>query len=196
MKTMIELFETAIKKYPNNVYLWEKTGGKYEGTTYKETREQVLNLAAGLIDIGFKKGERAALLADGRNDWIISELGILYAGGINVPLSIRLENNEVAFRLKHSGTKIIFVSKLHAQKVEEIRNELPELEKVVYIDGKKNPEENDINYKDLLDKGKILRDKDASVYDAVWKSIQPNDVANIPIHQGLLLTQRVLCSRS
>ena len=193
---MIELFETAIKKYPNNVYLWEKTGGKYEGTTYKETREQVLNLAAGLIDIGFKKGERAALLADGRNDWIISELGILYAGGINVPLSIRLENNEVAFRLKHSGTKIIFVSKLHAQKVEEIRNELPELEKVVYIDGKKNPEENDINYKDLLDKGKILRDKDASVYDAVWKSIQPNDVANIPIHQGLLLTQRVLCSRS
>ena len=68
-----------------------KKDGKYKGTSYKETREKVINLAAGLIDIGYKKGDRAALIADGRNDWIISELGILYAGGINVPLSIRLE---------------------------------------------------------------------------------------------------------
>ena len=108
MKTIIELFETAVLNYPDNVYLWEKRGSKYEGTTYKETREQVLNLAAGLIDIGFKKGERAALVADGRNDWIISELGILYAGGINVPLSIRLENNEVGFQAKTQWCKNYF----------------------------------------------------------------------------------------
>jgi long-chain acyl-CoA synthetase len=47
MKTIIELFETAIAKFPDNIYLWEKRNGKYEGTSYKETREQVLNLAAG-----------------------------------------------------------------------------------------------------------------------------------------------------
>jgi long-chain acyl-CoA synthetase len=139
MKTIIELFETAVQKYPDNVYLWEKKGGNYEGTTYSETRRQVLNLAAGLVDLGFKKGDRAALVADGRNDWIISELGMLYAGGANVPLSIRLETNELTFRLKHSGSKIIFVSKLHAQKIEEIRGELPDLEMVVFIDGKENP---------------------------------------------------------
>ena len=103
MKTIIELFETAITKFPDNIYLWEKKNGKYEGTSYKATHEQVINLAAGLIEIGFKKDDRAALIADGRNEWIISELGILYSGGINVPLSIRLETNEVAYRLKHSG---------------------------------------------------------------------------------------------
>ena len=184
MKTIIELFETAVKKYPDNVYLWEKKGGKYEGTTYKETRQQVLNLAAGLVDIGFKKGDRAALVADGRNDWIISELGMLYAGGINVPLSIRLEKNEVAFRLKHSGAKIIFVSKLHAQKIEEIRGELPDVEKVVYIDGKENPGENDINYRDLMKSGEKLRETHAEVYDAIWKNIQPNDMANISYTSG------------
>ncbi len=184
MKTIIELFETAVKKYPDNVYLWEKKGGKYEGTTYKETRQQVLNLAAGLVNIGFKKGDRAALVADGRNDWIISELGMLYAGGINVPLSIRLETNEVAFRLKHSGTKIIFVSKLHAQKIEEIRGELPDVEKVVYIDGKENPGENDINYRELMKSGEKLRETHTEVYDAIWKNIQPNDMANISYTSG------------
>ncbi len=184
MKTIIELFETAVANYPDNVYLWEKSNGKYRGTTYINTRTKVLNLAAGLIDIGFKKGERAALIADGRNDWIISELGILYAGGINVPLSIRLEINELVFRLKHSGTKIIFVSRLQASKVEEIRNNLPDLEKVVFIDGKENPDPNDIIYSELIEKGKASREKNSETYDAVWKSIQPNDVANISYTSG------------
>ena len=184
MKTLIELFETAVANYPDNVYLWEKSDGEYRQTTYIETREKVLNLAAGLINIGYKKGERAALIADGRNDWIISELGILYAGGINVPLSIRLEINELTFRLKHSGTKIIFVSKLQASKVEEIRNELPDLEKVVFIDGKENPGPDDLNYSDLMESGKILREKGTEKYDAIWKNIQPNDVANISYTSG------------
>ena len=184
MKTIVELFETAVLKYPDNIYLWEKRNGKYEGTTYKETRKQVLNLAAGLANIGFKKGERAALVADGRNDWIISELGILYAGGINVPLSIRLETNEVAFRLQHSGAKIIFVSKFHAAKIEEISSQLPDVEKIVYIDGKENPGKNDINYGDLMSRGQELRKTNAEFYDAIWKNIQPNDVANISYTSG------------
>ncbi|TNF44955.1 MAG: long-chain fatty acid--CoA ligase [Bacteroidetes bacterium] len=184
MKTIIELFETAVQKYPDNVYLWEKKDGEYEGTTYMQTRQQVLSLAAGLVELGFKKGDRAALVADGRNDWIISELGMLYAGGINVPLSIRLENNEIAFRINHSGAKYIFVSKLHAQKIEEIRDELPKIEKVIYIDGKTNRGENDINYSDLVNRGKIVREKNAQFYDEIWKNIQPNDVANISYTSG------------
>lgn len=184
MKTIIELFETAVQKYPDNIYLWEKKQGKYEGTTYRETRSQVLNLAAGLVELGFKKGDRAALIADGRNDWIISELGMLYAGGINVPLSIRLETNELAFRLKHSGSKIIFVSKLHAQKVDDIRSELTDLEKVVYIDGKENKGENDINFSDLIIKGEKLRAVNSDIYDKIWKNIEPNDVANISYTSG------------
>lgn len=196
MKTIIELFETAVANYPDNVYLWEKKGAEYKGTTYYETRVQVLNLAAGLVEIGYKKGDRAALLADGQNAWIISELAMLYAGGINVPLSIRLETNELAFRLKHSGTKIIFVSRLYASKVEEIRNDLPDLEKIVYIDGKENPGENEINYSDLMEQGRLHREKDPEKYDKIWQNIQPNDIANISYTsgttadpKGIMLTQ-------
>ena len=196
MKTIIELFETAVSKYPNNVYLWEKQDGKYMGTTYKETREKVLNLAAGLVSIGFKKGDRAGLISDGRNDWIISELAMLYAGGINVPLSIRLEKNELSFRLYHSGSKFIFVSKQHAEKVEAIRDELPELGKVIYLDGKENPGKNDIDYKELFKLGEEYLKSNTNSFNAIWKNIQPNDVANISYTsgttadpKGIMLTQ-------
>ena len=184
MKTIVALFETAVANYPDNPYLWEKSKGEYRPTTYKETHEKVLDLAAGLIQLGFKKGDRAALIADGRNDWIISELGMLYAGGINVPLSIRLQNNELAFRIKHSGSKYIFVSKLHAAKVEEIRGKLPELEKVVYIDGKENPGKNDIDYKELLAAGAKFRKENTELTEQVWKGIEPDDVANISYTSG------------
>ena len=184
MKTIVALFETAVANYPDNPYLWEKSKGEYRPTTYKETREKVLDLAAGLIQLGFKKGDRAALIADGRNDWIISELGMLYAGGINVPLSIRLQNNELAFRIKHSGSNYIFVSKLHAEKVEAIRNELPELEKVIYIDGKENLGENDINYEELVAAGAKFRKENTELTEQIWKGIEPNDVANISYTSG------------
>ncbi len=196
MKTIIELFETAVTKFPDNIYLWEKSNEKYQGTTYKETRKKVINLAAGLVSIGFKKGDRAGLISDGRNDWIISELAMLYAGGINVPLSIRLEKNELSFRLYHSGCKYIFVSKQHVQKVETIRDELPELEKVIHLDEKENPGKNDINYEDLFKLGEEYLKTNQNSFDAIWKNIQPNDVANISYTsgttadpKGIMLTQ-------
>lgn len=184
MKTIIELFETTVANYPDNVYLWEKKDGKYQGTTYKETREIVLNIAAGLVSIGMKKGDRSGLVSDGRNDWIFSELGMLYAGGVNVPLSIRLHETELIFRLKHSGSKYIFVSAPHAQKIEEIRNDLPDLEKVIFIDGKENPGENDINYKDLINQGKEYLKNHRDKMNAICESIQPDDLANISYTSG------------
>jgi long-chain acyl-CoA synthetase len=184
MKTIIELFETAVKNYPDNVYLWEKKDGKYQGTTYRETHKKVIRLAAGLVAMGFKKGDRAGLISDGRNDWIISELGMLYAGGINVPLSIRLENNEIEFRLKHSGSKFVFVSRQQAAKMEAVRNSLPNLEKVIYIDGKENPGENDVNYNDIFVMGDEFLKTKTSQLESIWKNIQPNDVANISYTSG------------
>lgn len=184
MKTIIELFETTVANYPNNIYLWEKKEGKFEGTTYIETREQVLKLAAGLIAIGMKKGDRAGLISDGRNDWIISELGMLYAGGANVPLSIRLQENDLIFRLQHSGSKFIFVSGPHAAKVEAIRDSLPNVEKVIFLDGKENPGKNDVNYTDLVKTGEEFLKTNAQDVEKVWQNIQPNDLANISYTSG------------
>lgn len=184
MKSIIELFETAVEKYPDNIYLWEKKEGRYQGTTYRETREQVLNLSAGLVSEGLKKGDRCGLLSDGRNDWIISELAMLYAGGVNVPLSIRLQENELIFRLQHSGTKFLFVSAPYVSKVEAIRDRLPGLEKVIYIDGKQNPGDNDIDYQQLMLEGTDYRSANKEQLETIWKNIKPDDLANISYTSG------------
>jgi long-chain acyl-CoA synthetase len=185
MRTIIELFETSVTKFTNNIYLWEKQKGKFEGTTYQQTHDLVFRFGAGLVALGIQKGDRVGLISEGRNAWIISELGILYAGGINVPLSVKLDSSsELKFRLAHSGSKMIVVSKGHASKVEEIRNELPELEKVIYLDGKVNPGANDISYDEVLAMGDAYLKTNREDFEAIYKAIQPDDIANISYTSG------------
>lgn len=197
MKTIIELFETSVAKFPNNTYLWEKQNGKYEATKYSQTREQVLKFGAGLVSLGLQKGDRVGLISEGRNAWIISELGILYAGGINVPLSVKLESgNDLKFRLAHSGSKMVIVSRGQASKIEEITGQLPELEKVIYLDGKENPGSKDISYQEVLDLGTKFLNEKPDEFAALYNSVLPDDVANISYTsgttadpKGIMLTQ-------
>jgi long-chain acyl-CoA synthetase len=49
---------------------------------------------------------------------------------------------------------------------------------------KENPGKNDIIYRDLMNHGAKLRETNPEVYDANWKNIQPNDMANISYTSG------------
>ncbi len=185
MKTIIELFETSVAKYADNIYLWEKKNGKYEGITYRQTHNEVLRFAAGLIKLGLQKGDRVGLISEGRNAWIIGELGILYAGGINVPLSVKLDAaNELSFRLKHSGARMLLVSSNQAPKAEEIRNQLPKLERIVYFDGKTDKTAGDIDFIEVLNMGDQLLKESPEQLNQIWQNIQPNDIANISYTSG------------
>jgi long-chain acyl-CoA synthetase len=185
MRTIIELFETSVTKFPNNIYLWEKQNGKFEGTSYLQTQKLVFRFGAGLLALGLQKGDRVGLISEGRNAWIISELGILYAGGINVPLSVKLDSgNELKFRLAHSGCKMIIVSKGQVTKVEEIREQLSDLERVIYLDGKENQGPDDISYEQVLALGDEYLKTKSAAFEAIYKTIQPNDIANISYTSG------------
>ena len=185
MKTIIELFETCSTKYADNIFLWEKGNGQYQGTSYQEAREEVYRFAAGLMALGIRKGDRIALLSEGRNAWIIGELGILYAGAINVPISVRIEAGpELKFRLAHSGSRMVIVSKNQAAKIESIAGELPEVEKVIHLDQKENTAENSLDYRYVLEKGKDFLQSNYAEFEKTFKSILPGDLANISYTSG------------
>lgn len=185
MRTIIELFEKSVAKFPENIYLWEKHDGKYQGMTYRQVREEVLQFAAGLMSLGIRKGDRLGLVSEGRNRWIISELGILYAGAINVPLSVKLdEASELRFRLAHSGSRMVIVSGRQAAKIEAIRSELPDMEKIIYLDPVENTGENDIVYESVIEAGKKFIETNGAELEAVYQSIQPDDLANISYTSG------------
>ena len=125
-KTIIDLFESSVKRFPGNPFLWEKTGKRFEPTTYSKVRDLVYEEGAGLVSLGVRKGDNMALLSEGRNAWIIGELAMFYVGATNVPLSIKLEEaNDLLFRLVHADVKYIMVSGQQLKKIRAIKDKLP-----------------------------------------------------------------------
>lgn len=185
-KTLVDLFESSVARYGDNVFLWEKTGKKYEPTTYKEVRQMVYELGAGLRALGVKKGDNMALLSEGRNAWIISELAMFYAGATNVPLSIKLEEaNDLLFRLKHAEVKYIVVSANQLKKIRKILNELPLVEKVVVLDRIPEFKEKEVYVGDVSDYGRDwLETHSREEFMEVALSLQNDDYATITYTSG------------
>lgn len=185
MYAITDLFEEAVNKYENNVYLLEKKTDHFLPTTYKEVHDTVHKFAAGLMQLGINKGDRIALISEGRNAWVISELGILYAGAINVPLSVKLtEPEELEFRLKHSGARMIITSKGQLKKLQPVVEKLPSLEKIILLDPIEKYEENEILFDDIIKVGTDFLEKNKAAFDAIWKSVKPDDPANICYTSG------------
>jgi long-chain acyl-CoA synthetase len=179
------MFEEAVKKYPKNVMMWEKRKDKYEGTTYAEMQNLVHIFSAGLIALGIKHGDRLTLLSEGRNDWVISELGILFCGAINVPISVKIDElSDLKFRIAHSGSRMVIVSRNHYKKIKEIKKDLPELEKVIILDPMTSYDDDEISASDVFILGKEFLKMNKTEFENRWQSIKENDYATISYTSG------------
>ncbi len=184
MRTIIHFFEESVRKFGSNVFLWEKTKDRYEGATYAEIHHEVYRLAAGLLKEGIKKGDRISLLSDARNLWMISELGVLYTGAINVPLSIKLTPEEVRFRIAHSESRMVIVSRQQLPKVREVASSIPTLEKIIVLDRIDDLKENEEYVEDILAKGDELLEKDPGLLEKAKDAVGEEDYANISYTSG------------
>jgi long-chain acyl-CoA synthetase len=197
-RTLPRLFKDSVQKYGSHILLWEKKESRYQGTTYSEMEKYVDDFSAGLISLGLKKGDRAALISEGRNDWVLSELGILFAGAVNVPISIKINDlSDLKFRLAHSGCKMVMVSKSQADKIRKIKKDLPDLEKIIILDEMDQWESEEIHKDEVITRGQDYLKSQKDDFESTWQSINENDYANICYTsgttadpKGILLTHR------
>jgi len=198
MKSLVQFFEENVDRFKDNPYMWEKRNGAYSPTSYSEMREQVYQFAAGLISLGIKKGDRLTLLAEGRTAWVVAEMSMFYLSAIDVPISIQLnEPADLTFRIKHSQSRMVVVSASQLRKIDAIKKELPDLEKVILMDPKESYLEDEVYMGNVMEDGKKLLDKDFDAVKKVFDSVSPDDIANICYTsgttadpKGIMLSQR------
>lgn len=185
-KTLVDYFEQSVKLYADNTFLLEKTTDRFEPTTYKQVQEQVYALGAGLMALGVVKNDNMALLSEGRNAWIIGELAMFYAGAVNVPLSIKLEEaNDLLFRMIHADVKYVMVSGTQLKKIRAIRQQLPLVEKVIIFDEQTHYEEGEISMKEVIALGEEwLKSHTMEEFLQVGHSLQNDDYATITYTSG------------
>ena len=183
-KTIIDLFESSVEKYGGKTFLLEKRHHKFEPTTYAETKELALEVGAGLASVGIRPKDKVAILAEGSNAWIVSELGLFYAGAVSVPLSVKLEeSNDLLFRLRHAEVKALFVSKYQLPKIRRIRAELPQIEHVIVL-GHIPLEPGETAYGTLRRLGRDYLSKHKEEFLKIGQAIRNEDYATITYTSG------------
>lgn len=184
-RTIIDLFEESVQKYSDFTFLLEKDQDCYKPTSYKETKLIAKQFGAGLCSLGFTKGTNLSILSEGRNLWIIGELALFYAGGVNVPLLIKLEeSSDLLFRLLHADVKYIMVSSRQLPKIRAIKAQLPLLEHIILFDKLDNYEEKESYYEDVIELGKEYLIKNEAEFDKIAQSINNDDFATITYTSG------------
>jgi len=195
--TIIDFVEHYTEKFASHVFLREKVGEAWTETTFRQTREEAHLLGAGLMSMGVKPGDKFALLSEGRNLWILGELGILYAGAVNVPLSIKLVPEELLFRIRHSEAKYVMTSSLQLDKIRAVVADCPCVEKVFVFDELPDYNDKEQCIGDVRKAGEEYLKEHSAEFEARYGSVGPDDYANISYTsgttadpKGILLTHR------
>jgi len=197
--TIIDLFNACVDHYASSPFLWERDDNAFRATTYGQSREKVITLGGGLMKVGLKKGDRVALLSEGCNAWFIGELAILHAGGVNVPLSIKLnEPSDLTFRLNHSGARFIMTSLTQLHKIRAIKETLKSVELIIVFGASETDvQRGECTLDSLYQQGMEWNATHPGELSAMATSVQGDDYANISYTsgttadpKGILLTHR------
>ena len=137
MKTVIDLLHYGAATHGDMAYLGCKVGengqGEWKTWSFKDTERLSSVFAAALLNLGFKKGDNLAILSEGRPQWVIGEYAVLKAGCTSVPLSTKLTEGEIVFRLDHSESKALLVSENNYQKAIDAIKEVKSVPTVIAI---------------------------------------------------------------
>lgn len=200
--TIIDFVEKYTHQFAGNVYLREKVDGVWKEITQEQTRKEAYRIGAGLMALGLQKGEKIALLSESRAMWIMAELGALYAGAVDVPLSVNLgEGQDLLFRIHHSEAKWILVSANQLAKIRAIIGECPDVRKVIVFDDTAfnvdSLQEGEIRMSEVQKLGDEFLATSRDQFEARYRSVGPDDYANISYTsgttadpKGILLTHR------
>lgn len=118
--------------FPLKDALVTKYNGKWKSLSTDEYIQQADQISRGLIELGIQPDDKIAIIStNNRTEWNVVDIGVLQIGAQDVPIYPTISSSEYAYVLKHSESKICFVSDREvADKVLKVKDEVPSLEKV------------------------------------------------------------------
>lgn len=131
-----------------------KSGDKWFERTWVELFETVERLACYLHKSGIRPGDRVALVAETRWEWMALDMAIMGIGAITVPIYPSQRSEEVRLILNDSMSKLLFLEDISQwQKWVEIRDNCPSVKSVCCIDNHSEIPKDVPAFDDLLDMG-------------------------------------------
>lgn len=186
IKSLPQMLKMNVEKYPDKPAMKFKKQGKWEDITFRQLYRKVLMASRGLLRLGIKQGDKIAILSENRPFWAEADLAILSIGAVNVPVYPTNTAEQIKYVLQHSEARVVFVSnKIQYNKLFQIKDELPNLERVITFDRflaeRSFPVDSMLQ---LMEVSEELSDEDIKNIESIYNNIDSYDLATIIYTSG------------
>jgi len=186
--TVPKLFFHRVEKYKDRVALRKKELGVWNKITWRQYGQRVRQVGMALVLLGLEPEDRVAIIGDSRPEWLYADLGNLSVNGVSVGVYTTSSPEEVKYHLSHSEARFFFVEdEEQLDKVLEIRDQLPKLEKVIVMDMKGLKHFHDpmvINFDELIQAGKEFDERNPGLFEQRLEKTAPDDIATFVYTSG------------
>lgn len=162
------MFLQRVEATPDREAYRYPTSAGWASLSWRQTKDRVWAIGAGLISLGVEPEERVSIAASTRIEWILADIAINCVGAATTTVYPTTTADDVAYILADSQAKVAITENAEqTAKVLEQRHKLPDLVKVVQIDGEFD-DELVISLADLEEQGRqLLADRRDAVDDAL-----------------------------
>ena len=176
-----DLLERFTTQFAGRNVLSEKTDGKWKHYSSEEYSKIAHQFAAGLLELGFAKGDKIMTVTNNRPQWNFVDMGMSMAGLVHVPVYTSMNAEEYAYIMDHSDAKMVIVSDQGLYELIEpvfsSQSKATHLYTFDTIEGARH-------WTEVLDKGKAATSGTREKLDSIKHEISPGEVVSIIYTSG------------
>lgn len=134
-QSLAHLFVERIKTSNSSIALrFKEARAPYRDMSWDDLGHLVQEMAYGLISLGLEPAAKAAVMAPTSYQWVTSDLSILLAGGVSIPIYPTSSSSDIEHILNNSEASIVFVhNETLLNRVLAVRQKLPQVKKIVLL---------------------------------------------------------------
>jgi long-chain acyl-CoA synthetase len=188
-KTLPSVFASTVREHGEEPALSWKPGGTWRSITWREYRDAVSEVAAGLARLGVEPGDFVAIMCRNRPEHVIADLGTLHTGATPVSLYNTLAPEQIAYIAGHCEAKAAVIEgREFMERFEKVKADLPALEQVILIEDATDFADYDwvTSWKDLRASGREALNKQGGreAFEERARKVKPDDLVTLVYTSG------------
>ena len=188
IKSIPQLFWSTVQSRSSKVAMREKHLGIWQEVTWKQYGENAKKTGLALHSLGLKKGEVVSIASEGNPEWLYTDMGIIGAGGVSSGVYTTDSASQVKYLVNDSSTKFYFAeNEEQLDKILEVRNDCPTLEKIIVYDmeGLHNFKDDQvISYDQLIEIGGKIDLEQPNLWNNLMQNVNSEDIAILVYTSG------------
>lgn len=178
-----EMLRETIDRYGNDqAYRWFDDKGNATSISWNEFYEQVKSVSKSLIALGMNRDDKVNILSYTCYKWVLTDIANMCMGVGTVGIYQSNLPVDCEYIINHSDAKLVFAENLtQLEKLFEIRDSLPEIQKVILYNGEYPEDDWVITYDEFLSLGQDIAD---SEFESRLTKVNSDDTAGLVYTSG------------